>query len=33
MQGFGNFSRLSQTGKKQEPKNDEGAIHPFFLEA
>jgi hypothetical protein len=33
MQGFGNFSRLSQTAKKQEPKNDEETIHLFFLEA
>jgi hypothetical protein len=33
MQGLGNFSRLSQTTKKQEAKNDEGKIHPFFLEA
>jgi hypothetical protein len=33
MQGFGNFSRLSQTAKKQETKNDEGTVHPFFLEA
>jgi hypothetical protein len=33
MQGLGELSRLPQTAKKQEPKNDEGTIHPFFLEA
>jgi hypothetical protein len=33
MQGLGNFSRLPQTTKKQEPKDDEGTIHLFFLEA
>jgi hypothetical protein len=33
MQGLGNFSRLPKTAKKQEPKNDEATLHPFFLEA
>ena len=33
MQGFGNFSRLSQATKKQETQDNEGTIHSFFLKA